>query len=173
MISLHNLYPVCLLHPTLEKCTPPLKVGCIGIIISVICHKGTLIMIRSGSLCFALRLYSKPLVPRDITTSRKLYTEKLIPGRVILLGIFDDGRGFLYLLRTFCSASGSWISIVGGSQVMIPDVSSFFSSLCREERDTFITIAQLEIDSGIRTTFFPVWRDCINRKHAAFCAIPL
>lgn len=42
-------------------------------------HKGTLIMIRSESLCFAPHLKSKLLASRDISTSRKLYTKKSIP----------------------------------------------------------------------------------------------
>ena len=53
-------------------------------------HKGTLIMIRSGSLCFAPRPLPKRLTSRGISTSRKLYTEKSILGRVILPRFFDD-----------------------------------------------------------------------------------
>ena len=75
-----------------------------------------------------------------------------------VVGDEADSREFPYLLRTFCNASVSWISIVGGSYVMIPSVSNFFSSLCREERDTFITIAQLDTESGILITFL---LDCL------------
>ena len=36
---------------------------------------------------------------------------------------------------------------------MIPFVFSFFSSRCREERETFMIIAQLDMESGILTEF--------------------
>lgn len=41
----------------------------------------------------------------------------------------------------------------GSVYLITPSVSIFFSSLCRDERETFMTIAQLEMESGIRIAF--------------------
>ena len=41
----------------------------------------------------------------------------------------------------------------GGTYLITPSVSIFFNSLCRDDRETFMTIAQLETESGILITF--------------------
>jgi len=56
---------------------------------------------------------------------------------------------------------------------MIPSFSMRRSSRCRDGRETFISIAHLEIEPGMGMERFPLWRICMRSQKAAFWAIPL